>query len=177
MPAGDAKGVVHHQDLTVGHVACANTNHRNRQGFSNTLRQLNRHALQHQQLGACGFQRQGIIKQRLGGVTAALHFISTKDVDGLRRQAQMAAHRHGALGEHLHRIHQPGAAFNFDHVSASTHDRCRVFECLLRRGIGHKRQIGKQQAGWSPAAHRTRVVSDILNRDRQGGIMSLYRHP
>ena len=89
----------------------------------------------------------------------------------------MPAHRHGALGEPLHRIHKPGAAFNFDHIGTGTHHCRRVFECLFRRGIGHKRQIGKQQARWGATAHGAGMVSDILNRYRQGGIMSLYRHP
>ena len=87
MSAGDTEGVVHHQNLTVGDVACTNTNHRNGQRVGDAFRQLNRHALQHQQLGTCGFQRQGIIQQRLGGIATALHLIAAKDIDGLRRQA------------------------------------------------------------------------------------------
>ena len=89
----------------------------------------------------------------------------------------MSADGDRALGEHFHGLHQPGATFNLDHIRARTHDGGRIFKGLFRRRVSHKRQIGEQQAIRRAATHRLRVVSDILNRHRQGGVMPLYCHP
>ncbi|MNP57720.1 hypothetical protein D3C76_1525740 [compost metagenome] len=89
----------------------------------------------------------------------------------------MAADRHRALGEHAYGVDQPGTAFHFDHVGPGAHHRGGILKRLLRRGVSHKRQIGEQQAGGGPATHRPGVVSNILYRHRQSGVMSLDRHP
>ncbi|CNU19043.1 Uncharacterised protein [Salmonella enterica subsp. enterica serovar Bovismorbificans] len=88
----------------------------------------------------------------------------------------MTTNRHGAFGEHFHRINQPGAAFNFDHIGPRTHHDSRVFTCLFRGGVSHKRQVGEQQAVRRATSHGTSVVSDIFHGDRQGGVVPLNRH-
>ncbi|MNN90131.1 hypothetical protein D3C81_2080330 [compost metagenome] len=55
MTAGNTKRIMHHQDLTVGDIACADADDRDGQRFGHAFCQLNRNALQHQQLRTCGF--------------------------------------------------------------------------------------------------------------------------
>jgi excinuclease Cho len=57
------------------------------------------------------------------------------------------------------------------------HDGCSVFKRLLRRGVSHKRQVGEQQASRRTTTDGSGVISNILNRYRQSGVMSLDRHP
>ena len=148
MAAGDAEGVVHHQDLAVGAVAGADADDRNGQRFGDLARQLGRHAFQHQQLNTGQFQILRVLQQLFGGqFVTSLYLIAAEHVDRLRRQAQVAAHRHCALGEHFHRVAQPAAAFQFHHVGAGAHQLGGVGEGLFRGGVTHERQIGQQQAG------------------------------
>ena len=55
MTASNAERIVHHEDLSIGNVACANTDNRDRQCFGNAFCQFNRHALQYQQLCPSSF--------------------------------------------------------------------------------------------------------------------------
>ena len=54
---GDTKGVMHHEDLSIGDVARADADHWNGQSVGDALRQFNRHALQDQQLRTRRLQR------------------------------------------------------------------------------------------------------------------------
>ncbi len=71
MAAGDAKGVVHHQNLTVGHVAAPIPMTGIEQRVGDAFASSTGYTFQHQQLCAC--RSEGIIKQRLRGITASLH--------------------------------------------------------------------------------------------------------
>ena len=88
----------------------------------------------------------------------------------------MSAYGYRALGEHFHRIRQPCAALDFDHIGPRAHHDGGVLEGLFRRGVSHKRQIGEQQAVWRAPAHRAGMVGDIFYGHRQGGVVALYRH-
>ena len=88
----------------------------------------------------------------------------------------MTTYRNGTFGQHLYGFYQPLTAFNFDHVSTGTHNRCGVFEGLFRRGIRHKRQVSQQQAVWCAATYGGSVVGDIGNGNWQGGVVPLNRH-
>ena len=73
MAAGYSECVVHHQNLSIGNVTCANTDNRDRQRFGNAFRQLNRHTFQYQQLRSRGFQGQRIAQQPIARIATALH--------------------------------------------------------------------------------------------------------
>ena len=69
-------------------------------------------------------QLLGMLTQHAGRlVRLALNAIPAERMHRLRRQPQMTAHRHAALGQKTHRLRRPAATFELDHLRARLHEQ------------------------------------------------------
>ena len=125
---GNAQHVVHHENLAVGIRACADPNDRHVQRFGHCFAQAGGHALQQNHRGACLDQHCRIVDDLLGLCRfAALHFIATQLVNGLRRQTQMGAHRYTAARQFAYAVGHPRFALYLDQFRACSHERRAIF--------------------------------------------------
>ncbi|MCY1175339.1 hypothetical protein D9M73_155720 [compost metagenome] len=173
-----AEHVVQYQYLAIGGAAGANADYRDANGIGDFRCQLAGYALE-QQHGRTGlFQGNGVGAHLPGlGLLAALHFVAAQHVDGLRGQAHVRAHRHTTLGQQADGFGQPGCAFDFYHVGAGLHQCGAVGKGLLRRGVGHERQVGEDQRAVVAAFDAGGVVGHLRRGDRQGAVVALQDHP
>ena len=81
--------------------AGADADHRDVQGLGHLCGELGRHDLQHQGERADVLQRPGLPQQRRASLAAALHAVAAEHVHRLRRQAEVAHHRHPGGDERL----------------------------------------------------------------------------
>jgi hypothetical protein len=139
--------------------------------------QFTGHAFE-QQHGCAGLLQShgvGAHLPRLGFLTA-LNLVTTEDIHRLRRQPQVRAYRHAALGQLANRLGQPGRAFQFDHMGTGLHQCGAVVQGLFEGGVGHKGQVGEDQCAPVAAFDAGGVVGHIAHADRQGAVMALQNH-
>ncbi len=85
----------------------------------------------------------------------------------LWRETHVRAHRHRPLNQKAHRIGEPFAAFQLDHLGARAHQLHGAGEGGLGRAIGAERQIGDDQRRGACPCYAGGVIGDLREGDRQ----------
>ena len=168
---------MHHQNLTVGRGAGTDADHRDAQRLADPLGQRARHALEHQQLDTGRLQFEGLTVDLLGlKLVAPLHLEAAKDVDGLRGEAEVTAHRHPVAGEVADGVAEPVAPFHLDHAGTGCHQAGGVLVSLLGGGVTHEGHVGDDQRIAGTASHTAGVIDHLIHVDRQGILTPLQHH-
>src|SRR5579864_3757256 len=149
----DVEHVVQHQHLPGAGGAGADAYGRDAQAPRHLIGELCGDGLEHDHPGAGGLELESVVEQLFLGVLApALHAVAAELVHRLRRQAEVAADRHAALGEEERRLRELRAAFDLDHLGARSHQFHRVAERLLRGFLERaERHVGDQKRPSAPA--------------------------
>ena len=179
----EAEHVVHHEHLAVALGAGADADSRDCDARSYFARQRRRHALDHDRKCARGFERGGVLEQSLaasGSVArfAALHAMPAHPMDRLRRQPDMTHHGNIDRRDSRHRVRDRDSPFELHRFRPAFLDEApgvtqRVFGTHLVR---EERHVGDDQRAAPRPRDRTRVVDDLVDRDRERGVLAAHRH-
>ncbi len=94
----------------------------------------------------------------------------------LRCQAQVRAHRNGAVDQELDRVGQPRAAFDLDHVRAGLDQLHGIGERHFRRRVATEGHVGQDHRALAAARHGGGVVGHFRHGDRQRGGVAIAYH-
>ena len=122
-------------------------------------------------------RRRAMILSRSRLVMAA-RAVAAERIDRLRRQPDMAHHRHAAPGQERDRLGHLLAAFELDrHAAGLGHHPGGGAERLLRRGlIAAERQVDDDQRVLGRPHHRGAMRDHHVERDRQGAVEAVDHH-
>src|SRR5690242_10645802 len=175
-----AQHVVNHQHLAIATNAGTDPDGRNRETPGDFLGQIHRHAFQHDRERAGFFHRQRIAQYRLASLlVAALNFITTKLMYGLRREADMAHDRDAGLHERFDGFAHRYAAFEFHRLGAAflkkTSGVCKrlLFAHLIRQ----KRHVADDECAFASPHNHASVVDHFVHGHGQSIRITLDNTP
>ena len=171
----EAQQVVQHQNLSVAVGPGADADGRNAEPLRHPRGQLARNSFQHQGKRTGIFESLGILDDtvRIFQVLP-LDVIAALGVKRLRRQAQVAHDGNLRFHQMTYDARPPLAAFDLDGFRAAFLDeakrrRQRPVGTPMKSAVGH---VGHQQTPPQTAPHGSNVVKDLLDRNRQGGVVT-----
>ena len=174
-----AQQVVDDQHLAVAADARADADGGDGELPGDALGDLGRDALEHHRVGAGVLERAGVGDQPLGAaVLATLDLEAAQLVERLRGQADVTHDRDAARHQAPDQLGVLGAALELDRVSAALLDQAsgrgqgRLDAGLVR----HERHVADHVSPVRAARHRAGVIDDLVEGDRQGGLVALDDH-
>jgi hypothetical protein len=145
------------------------------------------HALEHDREAAGGGQRLGIGDElERGTVLAALDLEAAHGMHRLRREAQVAHHRHLGVDERFDHRQPLATAFELHRLGAGSDEPRRVVDRVDRGGVvAQPREVGDDQRLLGRALGRGRrqaardrggVVGDVVDRHLEGVVVAEDDH-
>ena len=136
------------------------------------------HELEHHHGGPGVGQGLGVAAQGVGTrFVTPLDAVAAQGVHALRGQPQVGAHGDAPLGQEMHGLGCPAAAFELDHLGASLHQRDAGPQGLLPPFlVTAERQVAHDPHVTVAARHAPRVVDHVVQADGDGAAVALHQH-
>jgi hypothetical protein len=174
-----AEEVVDDQHLAVALHARADADGGDGQLRGDDARQLHRHALQHDGVGAGLLDGLGVAQDGPRALRVlALDLEAAHGVHRLGREADVAHHRDAGAHHLLDGLADLLAALELHALGAALLEEAAGVEQRLVHAalVGHERHVGHHVGAADASADGARVVDDVFERDRQRGGLALDDH-
>src|SRR5882762_8221708 len=176
---GEAKHIVHYQDLAVAVRAGTDPDGGDAQLAGDLRGEFAGHGFENDGEGACGFHGAGVAQQLLGAIGGlALHAVAAQRVDGLRREADVAHHGNFGFGEARDQFQTALAAFDFYGFDAGFfHEAYGVAQRFRSiRVIAAKGHVRDQERALRAAADGAGVMDHFVEGYRQRAVVTEGDH-
>src|SRR6185436_15969498 len=170
--------VVEHQHLPVAMRTRADADRGDADALGDELGERGRNELEHHAPAACPLERHRSVEDALGGrLVLSLKLVASERGSGLRRETDVAEHRHAGAHQSLHDGNDLFAAFELHRIGERLLHQARgALERLRRRAVGEKRQVRDDEGLGRAAARRARVVHHVGERHRKGRVVAEHHH-
>ena len=162
----------------------ADPDRRDRELPRHGARQLHRDALEDERVAAGALEGSRVVQELLRAIRVPpLHDVAAEPVHGLRREAEVAHHRHARADDPSDDVREVGAALELHRLDAALGDEPDggAHRVVGARLVAAEREVADgvraAVAAGEAAPHHRRVVDHLVEGDGERRVVPLHHHP